>query len=326
MSELPFVWKKHGLVFGPSLLSDRPDWMQAFAQAPHVLPSGNVLRVYFNCRPKPDANGQYVSYCAYVDVDPVDMRRIVGYSKVPVLEPGGRGAFDEFGTYPMSVVEFEGRLLAYYGGWTRCESVPFDVAIGCAESFDGGKTFVKMGKGPVLSCSPQEPFILSGPKVRLFNGKLYLYYIAGRVWIDAEGKLEPVYKIRLAVSENGIDWEKKNTDLIGDALSEYEAQASPDVIFSNGKYHMFFCYRQPSDFRRNRERSYRIGYAHSVDGETWQRDDDRAGISISETGFDNEMVAYPHVFTYEGHTWMYYLGNQVGKEGFGLAELMGELK
>ena len=37
------------------------------------------------------------------------------------------------------------------------------------------------------------------------------------------------------------------------------------------------------------------------------------------------MVAYPHVFTLEGRTYMLYLGNQVGRFGFGVAELAGEL-
>jgi hypothetical protein len=37
------------------------------------------------------------------------------------------------------------------------------------------------------------------------------------------------------------------------------------------------------------------------------------------------MVAYPHVFALDGRTWMLYLGNQVGRYGFGLAELQGAM-
>lgn len=46
---------------------------------------------------------------------------------------------------------------------------------------------------------------------------------------------------------------------------------------------------------------------------------------MSEEGFDNEMVAYPHVFEANGNIFMLYLGNEVGKYGFGLARLEGKL-
>ncbi len=37
------------------------------------------------------------------------------------------------------------------------------------------------------------------------------------------------------------------------------------------------------------------------------------------------MISYPHVFELDGETYMLYLGNQVGREGFGIARLEGEL-
>jgi hypothetical protein len=53
----------------------------------------------------------------------------------------------------------------------------------------------------------------------------------------------------------------------------------------------------------------------------WQRDDDKAGIDVSADGWDSEMISYPHVFELGEHTYMAYLGNQVGRYGFGLARL-----
>ena len=35
---------------------------------------------------------------------------------------------------------------------------------------------------------------------------------------------------------------------------------------------------------------YHIGYAESYDGINWTRKDEKAGIDISETGFDSDMV------------------------------------
>lgn len=319
-----FHWNKVGKVFSPHDVSNRP-WLKEFAQAPATLLFDDFVRVYFSCRPPADANGQYVSYSAYVDLDRADLFKVRAVAETPILSLGKIGEFDEFGTYPVSVVRDGDELCAYYAGWTRCESVPFNVAIGVAASRDNGQTFQKLGCGPVLGYTPDEPYVLSGPKVRRFNGGWQLFYIAGRKWKMVDGRAEPVYKIRMATSEDGIHWKKHNRDLIPSRIEEDEAQASPDVFYANGKYHMFFCYRY-SSYYRSKQHGYRIGYASSRDLFNWVRDDTKAGIDVSEQGWDAEMISYPHVFELDGKTYMAYLGDQVGRYGFGLAVLEGNME
>lgn len=319
-----FTWHKLGKVFTPQGTPGR-DWLKEFAQAPSTLLFDDFLRVYFSCRPPADNTGQYVSYSAYVDLERKDLFQVRGVADKPILELGGLGEFDEFGTYPVSVIRDGTEIRAYYAGWTRCESVPFNVAIGVASSSDEGRSFVKLGKGPVLAYSPTEPFVLSGPKIRRFNNTWYLWYIAGRKWKTVAGRAEPVYKIRMASSPDGFHWNKVNRDLVESRIEEDEAQASPDVFFANGKYHMFFCYRYSSDFR-GKANGYRIGYASSSNLTDWRRDDTKAGIGVSESGWDAEMISYPHVFELDGKIFMAYLGDQVGRYGFGLAVLDGALK
>jgi predicted GH43/DUF377 family glycosyl hydrolase len=88
---------------------------------------------------------------------------------------------------------------------------------------------------------------------------------------------------------------------------------------------MFFCYRYSSNFR-GKKNGYRIGYASSSDMINWTRDDSKAGIDVSDKGWDAEMISYPHVFDLDGKIYMAYLGDQVGKYGFGLAVLDGHLE
>lgn len=319
-----FQWKKLGSVFRPQEVRGR-SWLNEFAQAPATLVFDDFVRVYFSCRPPADANGQYVSYSAFVDLDRADLFKVRHVSEQPILALGALGQFDEFGTYPVSVIRHGDQVRAYYAGWTRCESVPFNVAIGMASSDDGGVTFRKLGNGPVLPYSPDEPFVLSGPKIRYFNNTWYLWYIAGRKWKMVDGRAEPVYKIRMASSSDGIHWNKLNKDLIESRIEEDEAQASPDVFYANGIYHMFFCYRYSAHFR-GKQNGYRIGYASSANLVDWTRDDAKAGIDVSADGWDAEMISYPHVFELDGNTYMLYLGNQVGRHGFGLAVLDGKLE
>lgn len=313
-----FNWKKIGNVFNP-LNYDTPEWMDQFAQAPSVLIYDDFVRVYFSCRPKPDSKGQYVSYSGYLDLDRTDLTKVIAIGSEPILELGKLGTFDEFGTYPVSVIPIRDEYVAYYAGWTRCESVPFNTAIGIAKSTDG-KKFTRLGDGPLLSYSVDEPFILSGPKIRRFNDKYYLFYIAGKKWVMDNNKPEPVYRIRMAISDDGLKWNKLNKDLITTKVEANEAQASPDVFFKDGLYHMFFCYRYSTNYR-GKDFGYRIGYAYSKNLIDWTRDDSKAGIDVSEEGWDSEMISYPHVFELDGKLNMFYLGNQVGKNGFGLAVL-----
>ena len=104
-----------------------------------------------------------------------------------------------------------------------------------------------------------------------------------------------------------------------------EAQACPDIFLANGIYHMFFCYREGLDFRDNPARSYRIGYARSLDLLNWKRDDSQMNLDVSENGWDSKMIAYPTVFELDGSTYMIYAGNGNGQTGIGLAKLDGEL-
>lgn len=319
-----FRWKKLGRIFTPQDWGDTRPWLREFAQAPATLIFDDVVRVYFSCRPSRDENGQYASYTAYVDLDRSDLTKIRAVAEEPVLPLGELGTFDEFGVYPMSVIRTDDKVRAYYGGWTRCESTPYTVAIGIAESDDGGKTFRRLGPGPLLAPSPNEPFVLSGPKIRRFNHEWLLWYVVCVRWAMHDGRAESIFKIRLARSVDGVQWHRSGQDLLESRLEVDECQASPDVIWAGGRYHMFFCYKFGVDFR-NSARGYRIGYASSTDLNHWERDDDLAGIDVSESGWDSESIAYPHVFELDRKYYMLYLGNEVGREGFGLAVLEGVL-
>jgi len=315
-----FNWEKMGLFFSPQD-HNTPDWMKEFAQAPSVLLFDDFIRIYFSTRPNPDFNGQYISYSGFIDVDKNDLKRIIRISQKPILKLGELGCFDEFGTYPVSVIRHNDEIRAYYAGWTRCESVPFNVAIGLGISKNNGESFDKLGNGPIISYSLEEPFVISGPKIRFFNNMYYLFYISGTEWILDNNKPEPIYKIRLAISNDGVNFKKVNKNLVSDKIDFYEAQASPDVFYKNGFYHMFFCYRGGRNYR-NKENGYRIGYAKSIDLLNWERNDEIAGISVSKSGWDSEMISYPHLFEIENDVYMFYLGNGVGKKGFGLAKLI----
>jgi hypothetical protein len=313
-------WQKLGKIFDPT---DHPlaNNCVEFAQSPQTLVMSDRVRVYFSTRER-DSVGKYLSHVAFVDFDK-SMQSIIGVSKHAVIELGGLGCFDEHGIFPVNVLRDGNRVLAYTTGWNRKVSVSVDAAIGLAISHDDGYTFKKYGKGPILSASLHEPFLVADAFVARFSGLYHMWYIYGTKWKKFVESDPPdrVYKIAHATSENGIDWHRDGRQIIADRLNADECQALPTVFQRNGIYHMYFCYRQAHGFRNQSNNAYRIGYAYSDDMIDWVRDDSQAGIDVSEEGWDSQMQCYPYTFQLEEKVYMLYNGNEFGRSGFGLAVL-----
>jgi hypothetical protein len=137
-----------------------------------------------------------------------------------------------------------------------------------------------------------------------------MWYGSNLGWGKEETDMNHV--IKYAESKDGREWSrtgKITIDLKDD--SEF-AISRPCVLKEQGIYKMWYSYRG---------KAYRIGYAESKDGIIWVRKDDDAGIDVSSSGWDSEMVCYPFVFDHKGERYLLYNGNGYGKTGFGLAIL-----
>lgn len=314
-------WKKKGLVFNPhnhELQFDCDD----FAQSPQTLVFDDFIRVYFSTRKKDDS-GKFISHIAFVDFDK-NFNKIINCSKKPVINTGALGSFDEHGIFPINPIKHENKIWAYTCGWSRRVSVSVETSTGLVISKDNGETFERIGNGPVLTSSIHEPMLVGDSFVKYFNGQFHMWYIFGKNWLIAQQEEPParVYKIAYATSIDGINWIKnEGIQIINDVLNKDECQALPTVLKINDVYHMYFCFRYATDFRNNPLRGYRLGYAYSKDLLNWTRDDTNKGIDISTTGWDSEMMCYPHIFEAFGKIYLLYNGNNFGKYGFGLAEL-----
>lgn len=311
-----FKWKKKGMIFSPK---NHYSWMSTHAQCPFPLDFGDFIRIYFATR-EAYQNGMCRAFGGFVDVEKDNLQNIIRVSERPLLDLGGVGEFDEFGSMPISVVPHNGEYYLYYVGWTRSFSVPYDWEIGFAKSKDGER-FEKIGKGPLVGPTLYEPYLNSTPVVYKFaDDDWHMFYHTGVQWLKGADKLESQYLIKHAISVDGIDWKRTSVPIIPTKV-ENECQTTPAIMCIGHKYHMFFCYRHGLDFRDASDKAYRIGYAWSDDLTTWTRDDSQAGIDVSPTGWDSQMIEYPHISKINGKYVMFYCGNHFGRDGFGFAEL-----
>lgn len=310
-------WVKKGLIFQPS--GSYP-WMKTHAQVPYTLELECVIRTYFSTRENVDDMKMFRSYSGFVDLDKNDLSKIVNISQSPITPLGCKGEFDEFGSMAGSVVFHKGIYYLYYCGWTRSKSVPYNWSIGLATSQDG-VSFQRFGLGPLLGPTLTEPYLQACPIVyKLSEDDWHMFYLSGVKWFEHDGKSESQYLLMHARSNNGLDWHRDGKAIIPPVVPN-ECQTSASILQLDDNYILLFSYRHGTEFREKSDKGYRIGYASSTDLINWHRDDSMAGLDVSESGWDSQMVAYPHVFNLNGKTHMFYCGNDFGKEGFGWASL-----
>lgn len=314
-------WRKLGKLFDPGS-HQLPYGCQQYAQSPQALVLPDRVRIYFSTRVYETGTGKFLSHVAFVDMSR-DLERTLGVAANPVLPLGELGCFDEHGIFPFSVVEDGERILAYTCGWSRRKSVSVETGTGLAISHDQGLTFTRIGPGPVMGASLHEPFLVGDAFVRKYGNLYHMWYMTGKKWVRETPSSVPerVYKLAHAVSTDGVNWSPEGRQIVEDRLHLDECQALPSVLSFNGAHHMVFCYRDVFSFRTDKSKSYRIGYACSRDLATWKRDDAALGITASASGWDADMMCYPHLFTVDGRIYLLYNGNEFGRHGFGAAVL-----
>lgn len=303
--ELRRPWRKRGLV---AIEPPASSWRHSHAALPVVeLTDADQPTVYFCARD--EAGRSRIARGALSLEQPV--ARLAVESQ-PVLDLGSMGAFDESGVTTSCVVADGSHRFLYYTGWSRGVTVPFYFYAGLAISEDGGRSFARHSRAPVLERDATDPYLTASPWVLIDNGRWRMWYVSCVRWEVGESGPRHYYHIRHAESRDGITWRRTGHVCIDFATSAEHAFGRPCVRRGDdGIYRMWYSYRGAS---------YRIGYAESRDGLAWTRHDAAAGIDVSPDGWDSEMIEYPAVFAWHGRDLMLYNGNDYGRTGLGLAE------
>jgi hypothetical protein len=296
-------WSKRGLVFEPS---GQRDWVVSHGMLPVAdWREADVYRIYFSGRDK-----QNRSHIGYVDVDINRPQEILNLSEQPVLSLGSLGAFDDNGVSPTWIVNHQARKYLYYFGWNKGSLVRAAEVSGLAISNDSGTTFHRFSRAPVIDRTDAEPYqILVISCILIENGVWRMWYDSADEWQTPE---LPRYNIKYAESSDGIHWVRKGIVSVTYRSRDESRVSRASVLREGGMYKMWHCYAMGSG-------GYRMGYAESPDGYSFERLDDSRTIQASTSGWDSEMVCYPFVFVHKGQKMMLYCGNGYGRSGFGLA-------
>lgn len=300
-------WQKLGRIFCPN---NNFSWMVSHAANPFAEKiSEQIVRIYFTCR---DAISR--SHVGYIDVDFKNDFEIVNMGDKPVIAPGLAGTFDDSGTAMGYLINVGASKFLYYLGWNLKVTVPWLNTIGLAIWNDSKQNFEKNSMAPLLDRSNEDPYTISYPSVLFDNGIYRMWYGSNLKWGKTSEEMDHV--IKYAESKDGVNWNRTNKIHIDLNYPEEYALSKPYVVKSSDNYEMWYSYR-------GHNKSYRIGYATSNDGNTWVRND-KAGIDIAADGWDSEMICYPCIFDFDDKRYMLYNGNGYGKTGVGIAVLNKE--
>lgn len=302
-------WQKKGLVCKPQ---NEAPWWKSHGMAPAaIMYDAQTIRIYQGCL---DAKG--ISRIGFVDVAADDPRLVLRKSTSPVLDLGTPGCFDDNGVFPGHVYQYAGKVYLYYTGFQKLDKIPFTNFGGLAISEDGGNTFSRVSKAPVMDRADEGLFTRAGTSVIEEDGIYKACYSAGSAWEFVAGKNRPVYEVYYIESANGIDFPKKGVCIVPCDHSLEHGLGRPQIVKIRGIYYVFYTRRLLS-FR------YHMGVARSFDLKKWERIDDwLSSVSFGGKGdFDEDMVYFPCVVNTGQKTYLFYSGNSFGRDGMGFAEL-----
>lgn len=299
------AFRKLGLVF-ETTCHQRP-WARhsALTPTPILHPDGQI-RVFAGFR---DDDG--VSRIGYVDVDADDPRKVLRVAAEPVLDIGRRGCFDDNGIILGDLAWKDGELYMFYVGFQRVAKAKFLAFTGVAVSRDGGASFERLSEAPVVDRAPMQTTIGAVHTAWFEDGRWRLWYARGDGWESIGGADYPRYEICYLEGENLLELPRNGRLCIPPDPPEYRI-GRPRVYRRDGGYVMYYTKGTVAG-------DYFPGKAVSPDGLRWTRRDAEFELALSPDGWDSRHLCYPAFLTHRGREYVFYNGNDMGKDGFGVA-------
>lgn len=295
-------WEKLGQVY---FKKETSGYLKSHASNPlPIHMKDDIYRVFYSGRDETNK-----SSVGFVDID-IIKKEVVFENTNVIFKYGEEDSYYSHGVSIGNVYEVNNDHYILFMGWNIRNNEHWRGDVGQLKLVDKDKLEIT-SDFPFMSTDEIDTVSLSYPFVIFHEGIYKMWYGSTISWTSENGEM--IHVINYATSNDGIRWEKHGL-AIPYELGVAQAFSRPSVIIDEIGYHMWYSYRSGTGEK------YRIGYAFSDDGINWKRMHENIGITVSESGWDSEMICYPFVLEHKGETYMLYNGNQYGKEGFGLAK------
>jgi hypothetical protein len=272
---------------------------------PLSLGDGQHYRVFYSGR---DARNR--SSVGAVDIN-IITREVVQIHKQAQFTFGVDDSFFSDGVSIGNTYSVDGKMYMLFMGWKNPTDAHWSGRIGRL-LVNSDFSLELDSSEPFMNLDAQDNVSLSYPWVLHHQDIYKMWYGSTQCWDAGNGEM--LHVIKYAESRDGLSWTKKGTSIPYE-IGLAQAFSRPTVyIDDSGVYHMWYS------FRGNAIQKYKIGYATSSDGISWNRHDDFCVFSDAAQSWDCDMQEYPFVMQHDQTLYMFYNGNNYGESGFGLAE------
>ena len=300
-------WQKLGKIFENTGISQ--DLVSHSSNPAPIYLSKDKIRIFYSGR-----NLDNKSSISFIDFDLKNLE-VCYIHKEAILTYGDSNSYYSDGITLGTPFKLGRNIRIPFMGWKLSGLDHWQGELGLAQ-LTKEKTLIIPNGIPIISCkSKNDPISVSYGCA--FRTPLMWIMVYGSTLKWESPETEMVHPLKVATSKNGLRW-NTNDSFLPYAIGDFQAMSHPTVFKIKelpNVYNMLFSYRG------KKGDNYLIGYAHSIDGLTWNFDIGGAGIEPSKNGWDSEMIEYPTIFNYNADTFLLYNGNGFGASGIGLAKL-----
>lgn len=302
MASSNILFKKKNLIFKASNIN----WVKSHAWVPTAfkINKSNKAIIFFAGRNK--LNESDIGYFIY----DLDKDKVINICKKPILTRGSLGSFDDSAVIPSHLIKVKKKYYLYYVGWTQGKKVPFFSSLGLAISSKITGPYKKVSKAPILGKSNHDPYFVATCFVNKIKKGYEMFYTSNLYWKKIKNISYPRYLIKRCVSINGIDWIVNSKKIINFQNKNESAITRPWIIKIKKKNIMFFS------LKRNK---YSIMTSVLTKNSKWKRSKIFKFAINNKIIFDSDSQEYSSIIKHKKKLYMFYNGNQYGKEGIGLA-------
>ncbi len=294
------LFHKKGLIFK----SINHKWIKSHAWVPTVYKlKNNKVIIFFAGR-----NNKNESDIGYIVFD-LDEMKVTKFSKKPILKRGPLGSFDDSAVIPSHMIKVKDKFYLYYVGWTQGKKVPFFSSIGLAISKSPFGPFKRYSSAPIIGVSKLNPYFVATCYVRKYQNGFEMYYTSNTSWSLKKKRAFPRYLIKKCNSKDGINWKIEDNKLINFYKKSEIAITRPWILNLKNKTVMFYSLKK---------RNYKICTV-IFKNKRWIKENIFEFKKNKSVIFDNVSQEYASLIKYKKKIFMFYNGNEYGKNGIGLA-------
>lgn len=290
-------------------------WSISHAQMPTPYLNDEGVGVFFTTR-----DLSRLSRISFVQLDHSTKKILPQSRDLPILDIGTKGSFDSKGVMSSSLLELDGKKYLFYIGWNAHEIYPYDLNVGMAISTNDLNFTRSSTEKPILSSDCSKYRFITTPFVSQLEKGFKMLFSAGGEWVMHDNRWESTYSIASVESTDLFQWSKPNVSEYS-VTCEGKSQARPTLANISGQKHLIYSERDNFNFRVG-QGGYKIRMKRIQSNENWND----CEVFFEENELFNRylkyMQCYPFPIEIAGKLFLFLNGNEFGKFGFAVAEVL----